>query len=156
MNADSRLRCDFKLRSDSRLQSRYDCKLQITASGVTLDSKLQSNSRHYKLRCDFRLRSESELQTPECIHITESGVHQVSTLNISDCFSTPDPGVTPDSGLRYECRLQAPACLQTPVDSRLQTRNDCKLQTTASGVTPDYKFRSDYKLRRDSNLQTPE
>ena len=150
MNADSRLRRDFKLRSDSRLQSRNDSKLQITATGVTLDSRLQSNSRHYKLRCDFRLRSESELQIPEWIQTTESGVHQDSTLNISDCFSTPDPGVTPDSGLRYECRLQAPACLQTPVDSRLQTRNDCKLQTIASGVTLISRLRS------NPRLQTPE
>ena len=56
MNADSRLRRDFKLRSDSRLQTRNDCKLQTTASGVTLD---------YKLRSDYRLQKDSNLPTPE-------------------------------------------------------------------------------------------
>ena len=58
MNADSRLRRDFKQKSDSGLQTRNDSKHQTTASGMTLDSRL---------RRDFSLRSESELQTPEWI-----------------------------------------------------------------------------------------
>ena len=65
MNADSRLRRDFNLWSDSRLQTRKDSKLQTTASGVIPD---------YKLRCDYRLRSESELPTPEWMQTTDSGV----------------------------------------------------------------------------------
>ena len=71
-NADSRLRRDFNLWSDSSLQTRNDCKLQTTASGVTLDSRLRSNSG-LQLRSEYRLRKDSNLQTPERLQPPDSG-----------------------------------------------------------------------------------
>ena len=142
----------FKLRSDSRLQTRNECKLQTTASGdsnsvVTPDYKLRRDYRlrkdysgvnpDYRLRSDSRLQppdsgvtldsGESELQTPEWIQITESGTSRFHT-QYSGLFLEPVPA---------DSRFGAPEWIQTP---------------GSGGVTPDYRP----EMIPNSRLQPPE